>query len=239
MRVRDLTLLALLIALTTAATMAIRIPVPATGGYINLGDSMVYISALLFGPLAGLVAGGIGSALADWFGGYLQFAPYTLVIKGVEGLVVGILAWALLRSSRRQGVAGVIVSIVAICVGGALMVVGYYAVERFIMGQAAAAEVPGNIFQVVCFFFQAEDGIRDLTVTGVQTCALPIWRPPGLERRAPRPAAAPSGRRVGVGEPGRRSDPLGRRDDGRPAAAPAPHARRAREIGRASCRERV
>src|SRR5205085_3832640 len=29
------------------------------------------------------------------------------------------------------------------------------------------------------FFFQAEDGIRDLTVTGVQTCALPIW----VERR--------------------------------------------------------
>src|SRR5256886_10357332 len=26
------------------------------------------------------------------------------------------------------------------------------------------------------FFFQAEDGIRDLTVTGVQTCALPIYR---------------------------------------------------------------
>src|SRR5688572_33340674 len=28
------------------------------------------------------------------------------------------------------------------------------------------------------FFFQAEDGIRDLTVTGVQTCALPIWSAP-------------------------------------------------------------
>src|SRR5256886_16989507 len=27
----------------------------------------------------------------------------------------------------------------------------------------------------LCFFFQAEDGIRDLTVTGVQTCALPIY----------------------------------------------------------------
>src|SRR2546428_6039323 len=27
----------------------------------------------------------------------------------------------------------------------------------------------------VCFFFQAEDGIRDLIVTGVQTCALPIY----------------------------------------------------------------
>src|SRR2546430_12893388 len=31
---------------------------------------------------------------------------------------------------------------------------------------------------VVFFFFQAEDGIRDLTVTGVQTCALPIFPTP-------------------------------------------------------------
>src|SRR2546430_7071436 len=35
---------------------------------------------------------------------------------------------------------------------------------------SAAASVGGELF----FFFQAEDGIRDLTVTGVQTCALPI-----------------------------------------------------------------
>src|SRR2546430_5408166 len=33
------------------------------------------------------------------------------------------------------------------------------------------------------FFFQAEDGIRDLTVTGVQTCALPISHPEGLDPR--------------------------------------------------------
>src|SRR5438270_8723742 len=31
------------------------------------------------------------------------------------------------------------------------------------------------VFFFFFFFFQAEDGIRDLTVTGVQTCALPIW----------------------------------------------------------------
>src|SRR3712207_7041643 len=28
---------------------------------------------------------------------------------------------------------------------------------------------------MMCFFFQAEDGIRDIGVTGVQTCALPIY----------------------------------------------------------------
>src|SRR6266568_7311216 len=34
------------------------------------------------------------------------------------------------------------------------------------------------------FFFQAEDGIRDGTVTGVQTCALPIWVAPGVNKGA-------------------------------------------------------
>src|SRR2546427_5182440 len=40
------------------------------------------------------------------------------------------------------------------------------------------------------FFFQAEDGIRDLTVTGVQTCALPISRESGA-RQGPAPLAQP------------------------------------------------
>src|SRR2546430_13338332 len=42
------------------------------------------------------------------------------------------------------------------------------------------------------FFFQAEDGIRDLTVTGVQTCALPIFR-----RKRTEPDRVPQTRRVG------------------------------------------
>src|SRR3989454_2157843 len=37
------------------------------------------------------------------------------------------------------------------------------------------------------FFFQAEDGIRDYKVTGVQTCALPIWRPPAISRARYKP----------------------------------------------------
>ncbi len=149
MGVRRLTLLALLIALTTVATMVVQIPTPATQGYINVGDSMIYVSALLFGPLAGLLAGGIGSALADWLTGYGQFAPYTLVIKGLEGLVVGLIAWALLKGRPRPNLAGIMSAIVSMLVGGAVMVSGYYVVEQFVMGRAAAAEVPGNIFQAV------------------------------------------------------------------------------------------
>ncbi|OLC30014.1 MAG: hypothetical protein AUH31_05285 [Armatimonadetes bacterium 13_1_40CM_64_14] len=149
MSVRTLTLLALLIALTTVATMIIQIPIPATQGYINVGDAMVFTSALLFGPLAGLLAGGVGSALADWFSGYLQFAPYTLVIKGLEGLVTGLIAWGLLKGRPMRTVGGIASMIAGMVIGGAVMVGGYYIVEQFIMGKAAAAEVPGNLLQVL------------------------------------------------------------------------------------------
>src|SRR5690349_24974705 len=56
---------------------------------------------------------------------------------------------------------------------------------------------------MLCFFFQAEDGIRDLYVTGVQTCALPIWNrrraTPGRcrPRRGPRGGRTASRRRAG------------------------------------------
>ena len=76
-------------ALTTVATLLLVIPFPATSGYFNLGDSLVMISGLLLGPLGGFVAGGVGSALADMVG-YPHFAPITFIVKGCEGLVVGL-----------------------------------------------------------------------------------------------------------------------------------------------------
>src|SRR2546429_2048440 len=42
----------------------------------------------------------------------------------------------------------------------------------------------------IIFFFQADDGIRDVAVTGVQTCALPIWPAGGAVAAFPRRAAA-------------------------------------------------
>src|SRR5207253_8417317 len=75
------------------------------------------------------------------------------------------------------------------------------------------------------FFFQAEVGIRDGHVTGVQTCALPI------SPRAHR--AVSGGRRVGVGRL------RGAPETARCARGGDPPAEGRGEIGRASCRERV
>ncbi len=88
MNMREFALLGLFIALVAVSTMIVRVPIPQTTGYMNLGDSMVLLSASFFGPVGGFIAGGIGSALADILGGYPQWALWTLIIKGIEALLV-------------------------------------------------------------------------------------------------------------------------------------------------------
>ncbi|MEM0078725.1 MAG: ECF transporter S component [Nitrososphaerota archaeon] len=78
--------------LVTVATIIFTIYVPATRGYFNLGETMVYFTALYFGPFIGAFAGGVGSALADLLLGYIHYAPATLLIKAGEGWVAGYLA---------------------------------------------------------------------------------------------------------------------------------------------------
>src|SRR2546421_7698483 len=94
------------------------------------------------------------------------------------------------------------------------------------------------ILRCFFFFFQAEDGIRDLIVTGVQTCALPISgrrsRPLPVRGRLLRPVVPLSPRRW----PPRRWLPEGRRCGLSVAQQHVP-GDDGREIGRASCRERV
>jgi uncharacterized membrane protein len=89
---KQLAIIGLLTALVTVATMAIKIPITATGGYVNLGDSMIFLAAILFGWRYGMIAGGLGSALADILGGYGQWAIPTLIVKGLMGLIVGKIA---------------------------------------------------------------------------------------------------------------------------------------------------
>ena len=87
-------------ALVAAATMVFSIYVPATRGYFNIGETMVYTTALLFGPLIGAVAGGLGSMISDLLLGYSQYAAGTLIIKGLEGAMVGYLGGRLYKLSK-------------------------------------------------------------------------------------------------------------------------------------------
>jgi len=143
-KLNELLLTSLFIALVTMATMVFKIPTFATSGYINLGDSMIFVGALLLGSRLGLLAGGFGSALADVLLGYAHWAPFTLVIKGLEGLLVGYFAHKGFLSERPN----LPLVVFWLVLGGAVMVGGYFATEVVLYGYVAAlAEVGGNIFQ--------------------------------------------------------------------------------------------
>ncbi|MCS7132268.1 MAG: ECF transporter S component [Aigarchaeota archaeon] len=92
--------MALSTALVLAATIVVNIYVPATRGYFNLGETMIYLVALLFDPVTAAFAGGVGSALADIILGYTIYAPATLVIKAAEGALASFLIHSL-RDKRR------------------------------------------------------------------------------------------------------------------------------------------
>ena len=89
-------------AFVAAATMVVSVYVAATNGYFNVGEIMVYTSAILMGPIVGGFAGGVGSMIADVSLGYTVYAPGTLVIKGIEGFIVGYLAQYRFRPSSEK-----------------------------------------------------------------------------------------------------------------------------------------
>ncbi|WHH61193.1 ECF transporter S component [Petroclostridium sp. X23] len=92
-KIRNLAYAGLMTALVFIATGLLpRIPISGTGGYIHIGDSMIFIAAILLGWKHGAAVGGIGSALADIYLGYTVYALPTLIIKGIMGAIVGFMA---------------------------------------------------------------------------------------------------------------------------------------------------
>ena len=136
---------ALFAALACVATMSIRIPTPGTGGYIHPGDAIVILAGIILGPVYGMLAGGIGSALSDLIGGYFVYVPITLVIKGLVALVSGLIYQKMCRYGKNRYVAVILGGITDI----AFVAGGYFICEFFLYGSGAAASIPANIIQGV------------------------------------------------------------------------------------------
>ena len=130
----------LMIAFVCVATMVIQIPVTLTQGYVNIGDSIIFVTSIVFGPIPGMIAGGIGSALADILTGYSHWAIFTLIIKGLEGYIVGIIV-------RKN--TNLIKNILAALIGVIFMVCGYLIAGAFLQGSfiVSLGSVPSNIIQ--------------------------------------------------------------------------------------------
>lgn len=137
---RTISINALAIALVCLSTMFLQFPIPL--GYAHLGNCFILISGVFFGPVTGLLAGGIGSALSDLLTGYAQWIIPTLIIKGIMGFVIGYIAnrtgLTVNMFKIRTAIAGV--------VGIVIMVIGYFIGGSILYGSiyTGATQIPGT-----------------------------------------------------------------------------------------------
>lgn len=138
MKLKEIVFGAFGIAAIFILTAFISLPV-ANLGYINIGDAMImlFASVIESSPLAFLVSG-IASMLSDIYLGFPQYAIFTFLIKGIEGLVVSLLA----RRIKKQ--------LPAFICGALIVVVGYALTDVFLTMQwaSAFASVGMNFVQV-------------------------------------------------------------------------------------------
>lgn len=125
---------ALMTGLVLAVTFTISVPISVVGQVFDGGDIMIFIAAWTFGPIIGGFAGGVGSALSDALmpttAGY---APFTLVVKGLEGFMAGYLAT---RFPTRLRLSWVVAS--------AVMVGGYFITNLFLVALLYGNNSPLN-----------------------------------------------------------------------------------------------
>jgi uncharacterized membrane protein len=140
LRPQIIAIAAIMTAIVTVFTLVVRVPIPATQGFFNFSDVAIYFAAFAFGPLIGLVAGGVGTAIADVLAGYAAYAPITLFSHGLQGGLAGWLGY-------RRGLPWMIAGWAA---GTIVMMGGYFVYQWVLFGLGpAAVELPWNLVQNV------------------------------------------------------------------------------------------
>ena len=141
--------MALFASLTCVCTLTVQIPLPV-GGYFNVGDVFVMLSAWCLGPLYGAISAGVGGALADLVSGYAIYAPATLLIKAVVAILSYIL-WKTFKTLVKNKANDLFSRTVSAILGELFMVVGYFLYDAMLYGFAGATlGLLGNTMQGVC-----------------------------------------------------------------------------------------
>lgn len=142
-RAESLALTGLFAAIVCIATIVIKIPIPATQGYIHFGDGFVFLAGIIPGGGFGMLAAGIGSALADIFSGYVIYAPVTFAVKVLCAMTV----WLFYKYTAKKVHSPMARLIIGGIVSVLILTAGYLAFETVIYGTASLIEIPANLVQ--------------------------------------------------------------------------------------------
>lgn len=148
-RIRLIVFTALMTALTTVLTL---VSIPLATGYYNFGDIPIFLSACLLGPIPALITGAVGAMLGDVILGYMPYAPFTLIIKALEGLVVAIL-FRIVKKMVKKSLPQALLCAVCNILGGLIMALGYFLAEGLLLAEnswtGGIINLPFNILQGV------------------------------------------------------------------------------------------
>ena len=149
---REMVLMGLMTALIYLAGSIIK--VPSVGGFVHIGDCMVFLSVIVLGKKKGSIASGLGMFLVDALGGYYFWAPFTLLIKGGMAYIAGEILEKMSESKETTRY------ITSFLISGIFMVIAYFfsgmIIAGFLTEKAgliqgliyASKDIIGNIVQV-------------------------------------------------------------------------------------------
>lgn len=136
-----LTTAALFAALSCVTTAYLfHIPFGTSGGYIHIGDAIIYLAAALLPTPYAMLAGGLGGALADLLTAPI-WAPATFIIKMLITLPMTSQQGKIIN---RHNVLGTVFA-------GIISILGYFTAECIIYGSVAAVlpSMVGNLIQAI------------------------------------------------------------------------------------------
>lgn len=138
---RELTKMAMMAAITFIGVYAVKIPSPH--GYSHMGDCMIFLSVLLLGTRKGALAGGIGAALSDLLGGYMQWVFPTFFIKYIMACIMGLFIDKIMPNAKWNWFIGSVV-------GGIVQILLYTMAKVALFDWAyAITSVPGLTSQTI------------------------------------------------------------------------------------------
>ncbi|BBM18142.1 membrane protein [Enterococcus avium] len=139
MKTREMTKLAMMVALTVTLSILFIIPIPATKGFVTLCEVGIYASALLFGPTGGLMVGALSGGLIDLISGYPEWAIFSILIHGIQGFILGYLYN---KFPNKKGLT------LGFLFASLFMIAGYALATALLFGwPAGLASLPGNSVQ--------------------------------------------------------------------------------------------
>lgn len=146
--VRDIVLDGLLVAIVFVSTYFIqfKLPFASNGGLVHMGNVALFTIAFLLGPRRGAVSGAFGMALFDLLSIWAHWAPFTFVVRGVMGWILG----KTVSFSKGKPVSFFFFSICGVVISGIWMIGGYYITEVIIYKNlwTPIQSIPANLMQI-------------------------------------------------------------------------------------------